>query len=71
MIQGKLTDRTAKAFFVSVEEIQANKYDLSINRYKEIQYEEVEYDPPRVILKKLRDLENEIRSSDLMSWKGC
>ena len=59
----KLADRTAKAFFVPVEEIQANKYDLSINRYKGIEYKEVEYEPPRVILKKLRTLEDEIRSN--------
>ena len=67
--QGKFTDRTAKAFFVSVGDIQANKYDLSINRYKEIQYEEVQYDPPRVILARLRDLENEIQS-DLSELEG-
>jgi type I restriction enzyme M protein len=56
----KDTDRTAKAFFVPVKEILDNKYDLSINRYKEIKYEEVEYDPPKEILKKLRSLEAEI-----------
>jgi len=65
----KDTDRKAKAFFVPVEEIRSNKYDLSINRYKEIQYEEVEYDPPRVILQKLRALEDEIRA-DLDALKG-
>ena len=58
----KLVDRTAKAFFVPAEEIQNNKYDLSINRYKEIKYEEVQYDPPKVVLKKLRALEEEIQS---------
>jgi type I restriction enzyme M protein len=55
------TDRTAKAFVVPREEIAANGYDLSINRYKEIEYEEVQYDPPKVILQRLRDLEDEIR----------
>jgi type I restriction enzyme M protein len=55
------TDRKAKAFFVPREEIAANGYDLSINRYKEIEYEEVQYDPPKVILQRLRDLEDEIR----------
>ncbi len=55
------TDRTAKAFFVPREEIAANAYDLSINRYKEIEYEEVQYDPPKVILQRLRDLEDDIR----------
>ena len=37
----KKSDRKAKAFFVPAEEIRENKYDLSINRYKEIEYEEV------------------------------
>ena len=58
----KDTDRKAKAFCVPVEEIKAEKHDLSINRYKEIEHEEVEYDPPKVILEKLRDLEDEIRA---------
>jgi type I restriction enzyme M protein len=54
-------DGKARAFFVPIQEIRDNKYDLSINRYKEIEYEEVEYDPPKVILKRLRELEDEIR----------
>ena len=57
----KEPDRKAKSFFVPRKEIEDNKHDLSINRYKEIVYEEVEYDPPKVILKKLRDLETDIR----------
>lgn len=51
------------------EEIKANAYDLSINRYKEIEYEEVTYDPPKVILQKLRSLEDEIRQ-DLDALEG-
>lgn len=54
-------DKTAKAFLVEKEEIAKNKYDLSINRYKEIVYEEEEYDPPKVILKQLMELEKEIQ----------
>ena len=50
-----------KAFFVGKEEIKENGYDLSINRYKETEYEKVEYEPPKVILQKLRKLENEIQ----------
>ncbi len=42
------------------DEIKSNSYDLSINRYKEIEYEEVEYDPPSIILGNLRELETEI-----------
>ena len=60
----KKSDRKAKSFFVPKKEIEGNGYDLSINRYKEIKYEEVEYEPPKVILGKLRSLEAEI-SSDL------
>ena len=56
----KFTDRTAKAFFVPKEEIAENNYDLSLNRYKEIVYKEVEYDPPKVIIGRLRDLEKVI-----------
>lgn len=53
-------DRTRKHFFVPVDDIRANKYDLSLNRYKETKYEEIEYDPPKVILGKMRELEQEI-----------
>jgi type I restriction enzyme M protein len=56
------TDRTSKAFFVSAEEIRTNKYDLSINRYKEVVHEEEKYDPPREILARMKTLENEILS---------
>jgi len=65
----KDTDRKAKAFFVPVQEIIDNKYDLSINRYKEVEYEEVEYDPPKVILSQLRELETEIMA-DLDELEG-
>ncbi len=46
-----------------------NGYDLSINRYKEIEYEEVEYEPPRVILGRLKAIEDEIRA-DLDELEG-
>lgn len=52
--------RTEQSFFVSVEEIRDNGYDLSINKYKEIEYEEVYYDAPSVILEKINKLEEEI-----------
>lgn len=57
-------DRTANAFFIPADEIRENKYDLSINRYKEIRHDEVEYEAPKIILAKLRALEDEI-SKDL------
>ncbi len=52
--------RTEKSFLVPKAEIVENDYDLSINRYKEVEYEEVEYDPPKVILERLAKLEEEI-----------
>ena len=47
-------------FFVPVEEIRKNALDLSYNRYKEYEYEEQEYEPPKEILQKLIALEEEI-----------
>ena len=60
----KETDRkrTDQSFFVPVDEIKENDFDLSINKYKEIEYEKVEYEPTEVILKKINDLEKEIQS---------
>ncbi|KGO13662.1 DNA methyltransferase [Clostridium botulinum] len=52
--------RTEQSFFVPVEEIRENNYDLSINKYKEIEYEEVVYDEPKVILERVKKLEKEI-----------
>lgn len=53
-------DRKAKHFFVPIEEIIENDYDLSINKYKEIEYEEVVYEKPSAIKKKILELEEDI-----------
>lgn len=53
--------RTEQSFMVPVEEIRDNGYDLSINKYKEIVYEKVEYEPTSVILGKINTLEAEIQ----------
>ena len=42
--------RTDRSFLVPKEEIVEQNYDLSINRYKEIEYDEVEYDDPKTII---------------------
>ena len=52
--------RTDQSFLVPKAEIAENDYDLSINRYKEVEYEAVEYDPPKVVLARLAELEQEI-----------
>lgn len=53
--------RTEKSFFVPVEEIVKNDYDLSINKYKEIVMEKKVYEKPDVILKNVLDMEDEIK----------
>ncbi len=52
--------RTDQSFLVPGAEIVGNDYDLSINRYKEVEYEAVDHDSPRVILERLARLEEEI-----------
>ncbi len=52
--------KTEQSFFVAKADIEENKYDLSINRYKEIVYEKVVYDAPDVILDRLDKLNAEI-----------
>ena len=54
------TDRTGKAFFVGAEEIRVNKYDLSLNRYKEQVHVQEQYDAPKDILQRMETLEGEI-----------
>ena len=65
----KDTDRKKKYFFVGAKQIRENKYDLSINRYKEVVYEEEEYDPPKELLGRMMDLEKEILA-DMEELRG-
>ena len=53
---------TEQSFFVDKSAIEANDYDLSINRYKEVVYEKVEYDSPMEIMTRLDELTLEIAS---------
>lgn len=55
--------RTEQSFFVEADEIRENDFDLSINKYKEIEYEPVHYDPPEVILDRIDKMEAEIQES--------
>jgi len=52
--------RTYKSFMVPKKEIVDNDYDLSINKYKEVEYEAVEYPPTSEIMAGIRELESEI-----------
>ena len=51
-----------QSFFVPKDEIIANDYDLSINKYKKIEYKPVEYPPTSEILGKIKALEAEIQT---------
>ena len=52
--------RTDKSFMVPKQEIVDNGYDLSINKYKEVEYVAVEYHPTFEIMADIRELEMEI-----------
>ena len=52
--------RTEKSFMVSKDEIIENDYDLSFNKYKEIEYIPVEYPPTSEIMANIREIEMEI-----------
>ncbi|MDN3493791.1 class I SAM-dependent DNA methyltransferase [Winogradskyella bathintestinalis] len=56
----KQEDRKFKHFFVPIQDIVDNGYELNYNLYKEFEYEEEKYEPPIKLLKKLRELENDI-----------
>ena len=53
-------ERTEQSFFVPKEEIAQNDYDLSINKYKKVEYVPVEYPSTTEILADLNELEMEI-----------
>ena len=57
--QEKTRERTDKSFLVPVSEIRDNKYDLSINRYKEVVYEEKVYEKPAVIIEQIEAKDEE------------
>lgn len=61
--------KTEQSFFVTKEEIAENKYDLSINRYKEVVYEKVEYPHPLEIMTKLDELNQSI-SEKMQELRG-
>lgn len=53
--------RTDQSFFVSVDEIRKEDYDLSINKYKKVEYDEVDYKITTEIIAELQRLESEIQ----------
>ncbi|MCZ4285379.1 MULTISPECIES: type I restriction-modification system subunit M [Marinobacter] len=60
------TDRTAQYFMVSRADIEGEGYDLSLSRYKEDVFEEIEYEASAVILERLIQAEvGELEDSEL------
>ncbi len=52
--------RTEKSFMVPKQEIVDNGYDLSINKYKQIEYAKIEYPPTSEILANIKALDKEV-----------
>jgi type I restriction enzyme M protein len=55
-----IEQRNAKFFVIAKKEIIENDYDLSLSKYKQEVYEEVTYEKPEVIFKKLESIEASI-----------
>ena len=55
--------RTEQSFMVPKEDIVENDYDLSINKYKEVEYVPVEYPSTQEIITNLREIEMEIATA--------
>lgn len=53
--------RTEQSFFVPMQEIVDNDYDLSINKYKKIEYVPEEYPPTKEIILELYQAEKKIQ----------
>lgn len=58
-----------KWFWVEKSRIIENDYDLSINKYKEVEHKEVEYEKPEIIMDRIVELEKEILQ-DIIELKG-
>ncbi len=52
--------RTTQSFCVPRADIEAAGYDLSLNRYKEVEHKEVDYPAPKEIIAELRAIEADI-----------
>jgi type I restriction enzyme M protein len=67
-----ISDRKEKYFLISKKEIAENDYDLILSKYREKEHKEKEYEKPKVILKRLESIENNIQKklvglNDLLS----
>ena len=65
----KPADRKGKCFFVPKDEIVANNYDLSFNKYREVEYVAEEFPPTSELFEEIEQLSKEF-SSGLKELKG-
>lgn len=71
--QEEKRERSEQSFMVPKAEIVANGYDLSINKYKKVEYVAEEYPPTSEILAEIRSIEAEIAKglNDLEARLKC
>ena len=61
--------RKEQSFFVPKDEIVANGYDLTINKYKEVEREKIEYEKPETVLARIKELKSKIDQA-IASYEG-
>ncbi|MBI0180716.1 SAM-dependent DNA methyltransferase [Snodgrassella sp. W8158] len=61
--------RKEQSFFVSKDEIVTNGYDFTINKYKEVEREKIEYEKPEIVLARIKKLQAEIDQA-ITSYEG-
>jgi type I restriction enzyme M protein len=63
LLQSRITplqaeiNQLTRQFWVTKDQVKANKYDLSASRYRQIEQDETYYDPPAVTLSRMKQLE--------------
>jgi type I restriction enzyme M protein len=66
--QGEL-DRLTRQFWVTKEQVRANKYDLSASRYRQVDADAAYHEQPSVTLERLARLES-VMASEIEELKG-
>ncbi|NUF79113.1 SAM-dependent DNA methyltransferase [Snodgrassella sp. ESL0323] len=61
--------RKEQSFFVSKAEIVTNDYDLTINKYKEVERVKIDYEKPELVLARIKKLQIEIDQA-IASYEG-
>ena len=62
-------DQLTRQFWVTVEQVRANKYDLSASRYRQVEPEETYHEKPRVTMERLMRLEK-LMAEEIQELQG-